>query len=178
MTHPLDSLAGLDQFAAQAFAPGYPPNRRTLYAPIDDVHGALLWLLSQAQLSVTMAMYAFDDEALVNALLTLAGNGVALSIALDSSQAAGRYEAQLLTASALGQLDATVGTSERGAIMHLKEGVIDGTVRFSGSTNWSHSGEDLEDNELTVEIEPAVAQAATTRIEAIRAYQRAHATTG
>ena len=48
--------------------------------------------------------------------------------------------------------------------MHLKEGVVDGSIVFTGSTNWSDGGETKQDNQLTVEISPAAASVATGRI--------------
>ena len=53
--------------------------------------------------------------------------------------------------------------------MHLKEGVVDGTILFTGSTNWSTGGESLQDNQLTIEINPVAAGMATARIGAIHA---------
>ena len=58
--------------------------------------------------------------------------------------------------------------------MHLKSGVIDGTVVFTGSTNWSDSGEEKQDNSLTVVISPAEASQFSARFSAIHAYQKGH----
>jgi phosphatidylserine/phosphatidylglycerophosphate/cardiolipin synthase-like enzyme len=96
-------------------------------------------------------------------------------LTLDSSQASGVHERTLLTNEAFPISSVAVGRSEKGAIMHLKEIVIDGVILVTGSTNWSTGGEDLQDNQLTVEINPYAAAAATARIGAIHANMLAKA---
>ncbi len=51
--------------------------------------------------------------------------------------------------------------------MHLKEIIIDGCVLITGSTNWSGSGERLQDNQLTVIADATVCAEARARIDAI-----------
>jgi phosphatidylserine/phosphatidylglycerophosphate/cardiolipin synthase-like enzyme len=58
--------------------------------------------------------------------------------------------------------------------MHMKEYVVDGVIRVSGSTNQSTSGESLQDNELTVVHDAVIAAEATRRIGEIHAWMLAH----
>ncbi len=168
--HPLSDLSALDQYAASAFPPGYPTDRRTFYSPVDDVHGALKAVIASAQRSVVLAMYGFDDEELAGILKEkLASEDVYVQLTLDSSQAGGPHERSLLAEEGYPVSSVAIGRSEKGAIMHLKEGVVDGTILFTGSTNWSTGGESLQDNQLTVEINAVAATMASARIGAIHA---------
>lgn len=169
--HPLTDLSILDQFASAPFPPGYPTDRRTFYSPVDDVHGALKAVISATQRSIVLAMYGFDDDELAAIMRAkLVDPGVYVQLTLDSSQAAGVHEKLLLKQSAFPISSVAIGRSELGAIMHLKEGVVDGTILFTGSTNWSNSGEMRQDNQLTVEINPVAAGMAVARIGAIHAH--------
>lgn len=169
--HPLADLTVLDHYAAQPFAPGTPTDRRTFYSPVDDVHGALLYVLKSAQRSIVCAMYGFDDDDLASVLKEkLTDENIYVQLTLDSSQAGGVHEKALLAEQKFPISSVAIGRSEKGAIMHLKEIVVDGVILVTGSTNWSHQGEALQDNQLTVELNPYAAAAATARIGAIHAH--------
>jgi phosphatidylserine/phosphatidylglycerophosphate/cardiolipin synthase-like enzyme len=150
-------ITDLDAHKTGGFPPDYPTDRRTFFAPVDDVHGALLAVLSSATKSLSVAMYGWDDDEFQQVILDkMKAEGVVTQITLDSSQAGGKHEAALLAT----WLDPAVGTpltsvvsvgrSERGAIMHLKAVVVDGEWVVTGSTNWSDGGEGKQDNQLTI----------------------------
>jgi phosphatidylserine/phosphatidylglycerophosphate/cardiolipin synthase-like enzyme len=150
------NISDLDQFKAGG-APDseYPPNMRTFYSPNDGegVHGALRALLGSAQRSVVVAMYGFDDDELADMLSKqLADPHMYVQITLDRSQAGGVHERAILAKyfHDLKGNSVAIGSSEHGAIMHRKMLIVDGVWRITGSTNWSNSGESLQDNELTV----------------------------
>lgn len=164
-------LSPLDGFKAQPFAPGYSENCRTFYSPVDDVHGVLAAVLDSAQETLLIGMYGFDDDDLAGIVKhKLADPNCYVQISLDSSQAGGIHERVLLTQMAYPASSVAVGRSERGAIMHLKEAVIDGAVVITGSTNWSVGGETKQDNSLTVISDPFVAAEAAARLNAIHAH--------
>lgn len=174
-THPLADLSVLDHFASAPFPPDYASDRRRFYAPVDDVHGVMALVLASAQRSLQVAMYGYDDNELDAILRKLADERVAVQLTLDSSQAAGVHERKILAADHWPASTIAIGRSERGAIMHLKEAVIDGTIVMTGSTNWSRSGESKQDNALVIVSTPHDAAVASARLHAIHANMLAKA---
>lgn len=151
-------------------AANYPSNLVTLYSPVDDVPGALLAALKSAQQSIFVAQYGFDDQRLADVLKEkLADPAVFVQLTLDKSQAGGAHEKTLLQTESYPASSIAVGHSERGAIQHLKLCVIDGWLTVTGSTNWSVSGETLQDNTALFIDSAAVAAEAVARVSAIHA---------
>lgn len=170
LVHPLSDLSVLDQYKQAPFPPSYPSTMRTFYSPVDNVHGALVALIASAQKSLVVAMFGFDDLELANALgQKLAQEHCFVQLTLDSTQAGGVHEKALLAQENYPASSVAVGRSERGAIMHMKELIIDGVILVTGSTNWSDGGESKQDNQLTVIADAYVAAEARARIDAIHA---------
>ena len=149
------TVADLDQFKAKGVTvdPSYPTGVRTFYSPEDQVHEALKAVIGSAKFSVVVAMFGYDDDELAQMLDTfLLDPTMHVQITLDRSQAGGVHERAILSKfrNEMRGNSVAIGTSERGAIMHRKMVIVDGLWRISGSTNWSTSGESLQDNELTV----------------------------
>ena len=149
----------------------YPSNLRTFYAPVDDVAGALAELIDSAAHSVVVAMYGFDDPRLADALRhKLLAENVFVQLTLDKSQAAGRHEAELLARENYPATSIAIGSSEHGRIMHMKLCCIDNRYTVTGSCNWSVAAETLQDNQLTIIDDYAVAAEARSRVDAIHAH--------
>jgi len=147
------AITDLDIFKVTSPPSGYPTNMRTFYSPEDYVQQVLQSVVSSVSKSIVVAMYAYDDDVLAAMLDTALKNpAIYVQITLDQSQATGAHEQALLKkyANEMTGNSVAIGTSEKGAIMHRKMVIVDGLWRVSGSTNWSTSGETLQDNELTV----------------------------
>lgn len=175
----LTDLSQLDRHSVTGFPPGSLPTLRTFFSPVDDVHGALVDLVKSASQSLVVAMYGFDDQELADALLEkLHAEHVFVQFTLDSSQARGVHEKRILAQESYPASSLAVGESEKGAIIHLKMVVIDGLDVVTGSTNWSASGESLQDNQLTIVRDPLLAAKSRARIDAIHAHILARAGAG
>jgi phosphatidylserine/phosphatidylglycerophosphate/cardiolipin synthase-like enzyme len=148
------------------FLPGYPANVRTFYAPVDDVHGLLVALVASAQKSIVLNMYGYDDDELNEIILgKLTNEHLYVQMSLDSSQAGGVHERDLLKKwkNDLVGNSIAIGRSTHGAISHMKILIVDGVYTARGSTNWSLAGEQKQDNELTLHNDAVIA--AETRAE-------------
>lgn len=171
MTGCVSPLANLDEFRGNpVLPPNYPANIRRLYSPVDKVHEALAHLLRFAQQSIVVAMFGFDDPDLA-AILDgkLRNPHCYVQLTLDSTQAGGVHERALLDHERFPANSIAVGRSEHGAIMHLKQIIIDGWLTVCGSTNWSIGAETKQDNEITVIADHVIAAEARARVDAIHA---------
>lgn len=163
-------MAVTDPHKVGGFTPGYPANIRTYYAPVDDLHGAILDAINSARHSLIIAMYGWDDPELQAAVMAKVNDANCyVQFTLDSSQAGGTHEKVLLAALNAPATSVAIGRSEKGAIMHLKCLVIDNAVLVTGSTNWSGGGEDKQDNACVIISDAYVAGEASSRIAAIHA---------
>lgn len=149
---------------------GYPRDLQHLFAPVDQVHEALVALCEAAQVSVAGAIYGYDDEE-IDALFRakLEDERIPVTLALDATQAAGAHERSILARwrpELIGN-NLVIGRSEKHAIMHMKQIVLDGQVTIAGSTNLSDSGESRQDNECLIVWDAVFAVEARARIDMI-----------
>ena len=164
----LTDLSAFDTFIAAGVPGGWQTNMRTLWSPVDDVHGALLELVSSASLSLVIAEFAFDDEDLATTVHTKIDTPhVFTQISLDAGQALGTHEKAILAKNAYPATSIAWGNSEHGAYMHLKVIIVDGLYLATGSTNLSTSGETKQDNQLTITADPLACAQARARTDAI-----------
>lgn len=152
-----DTLA---QYKAAPFLPGYPDDFKTFFSPGDPgVHQLIVDLLKSAQNSIVLNMFGYDDNDADTVIREkLANEHVYVQMSLDRSQAGGVHEKALLALWDSGASNSiAIGTSIHHAISHLKVLIVDGVYTVTGSTNWSLSGEQLQDNQLTLHRNAIVA---------------------
>jgi phosphatidylserine/phosphatidylglycerophosphate/cardiolipin synthase-like enzyme len=143
------------------FLDGYPDDQRTFFSPRDNVHGLLVALMGSAQHSIVVNMFGYDDDELNQIIQSkLAAEKVYVQMSLDRTQASGVHEKQILAKwsnDAFGNSIAIGTSSVHNAISHLKIVIVDGVYTVKGSTNWSLSGEQQQDNELTLSRNAVIA---------------------
>ena len=73
-------------------------------------------------------------------------------MSLDKSQSGGVHEKDILSTWQADKIGTSIaiGMSIHHAISHLKVMIVDGLYVVEGSTNWSLSGEELQDNQLGI----------------------------
>jgi phosphatidylserine/phosphatidylglycerophosphate/cardiolipin synthase-like enzyme len=157
---PLDWNA-LAACAVSPFPADWPDDTYIFCSPRDPgVHEAIAAVLRSCARSCKVNMFGYDDDELDKILHGLAGDPtITFQMSLDSSQAGGVHERVLLLpwAKAEGTTIA-VGHSIKSAISHMKVAVVDGLYVIDGSTNWSLSGEQKQDNQLGVRRNTAIAR--------------------
>ena len=172
-TPPLPSAvfnwADLAQYKQEKrFLDGDPPDIKTFWAGRDDVHGLLRDVLKSAQHSIVLNMFGYDDDELDSIIREkLSTEHIYVQMSLDSTQAQGVHEKEILAKwsnDSIGNSIA-IGTSAKHAISHLKLLIVDGVYVVTGSTNWSASGEGLQDNECTIGSNAVRAAAARTVLD-------------
>lgn len=143
------------------FLEGYPPDERTFFSPRDKVHDLLVALLDSAHHSIVVNMFGYDDEELNQIIQRkLEDARVYVQMSLDRRQASGKHEREILRRwrnDAFGNSIAIGTSSVHHAISHLKIVIVDGVYTVKGSTNWSLSGEQQQDNELTLSRNAVIA---------------------
>ena len=153
--------SALDKYRGSPFPSQYPADYRTFFSPRDPgVHELIVDLLQSARHSIVLNVFGFDDDEADEAIRAkMTDHDIYVQMSLDRSQAGGVHEKLILAkwpADAFGT-SVAIGTSAKHAISHLKVLIVDGIYVISGSTNWSLSGEQLQDNELTVHQNAVVA---------------------
>lgn len=110
--------------------------------------------LEQAKKEILVAIYAFTSDELANAMVQARQRGVSIQVVVDrefdaaNARSKGKFlEEQRILLRRVAGLKA--GTTEKEAgLMHQKFAVIDRRLVLTGSYNWTHSAETLNDENL------------------------------
>ena len=141
------TLAELAPYVRGGALPPGQVDHLLMLVGLDDVHGALKFILSGVSHELHLNMFGFDDDELNDLLWgKVVDPNILVRITLDKSQAGGAHEKKLLDADRARDLTTfnthfAVGQSATHQISHTKGFVADGVIAAHGSTNWSASGE-------------------------------------
>jgi hypothetical protein len=171
----LQTWEGLSKYKATPFPPDYPLDTKHLFAPVDEVHEAFVALCSPSDLSsLDASMYGWDDQTISDLFEKALSANLPVTLCLDSSQAGGVHEKEIISKYPAGQLgnDVVIGRSAKGAINHDKLIVVNQILTICGSTNLSQGGESKQNNEATIVYDRAFAGEVLNRIAIIHAQMR------
>ncbi len=141
------SLKNLSPYVRGGVFPSKSTDHLLLLVGLDDVHGALKYILNGVTHELHLNMFGYDDEELNDIIWSkVMDPNILVRITLDKSQAGGVHEAKLLETDKSKNLSLfnthfAIGQSDTHQISHTKGFVADGIIGCHGSTNWSSSGE-------------------------------------
>lgn len=124
-----------------------------LFSPDDDVADRIHELIVAADQSIEVMGYAFTSDALAEALIARAQQGVEVRVVLDAGQvtAAGSEYGRLLEADIDVRLDGSPGN------MHHKVMIFDRSIVLTGSYNFTRSAEEYNDEAVVIVHDSALA---------------------
>ena len=126
----------------------------THYAPAENLERLDLAELRMARRTIDIAMYAFTDRILAEAVIDRARNGVRVRIYRDGEQfeqeqrRKGRGGSTTDLFSGQRGIEIKVKPPSASNDMHLKEYSINGNLLRDGSANFLVAGEVIQDNEI------------------------------
>lgn len=125
------------------------------FSPNGGARDAILKELTGAKSNIDVAMYVLTDRELSKALVSAQKRGVNVRVILDSKSAEEIGYSKhyfLCERNVEVRLDYTHRTYEdkHEGIMHNKFAIIDNQILITGSYNWTHSAEKLNDENLLI----------------------------
>jgi phosphatidylserine/phosphatidylglycerophosphate/cardiolipin synthase-like enzyme len=130
------------------------------FSPAEDLESLDAAQIDHARRTLDVAMFAFTDRYLADALVRAAHRGVKVRIYRDHGQyedeerGTGRREAEPTTQRFAGEPNIQVRVKGTHELMHLKAYCVDGALLRDGSANWSPSGLKRQDNNAHFTSEP------------------------
>ena len=110
------------------------------FSPQDNLESLDIQVIQSARHTIDIAMYAFTDKPIANALIAAANRGVKIRIYRDKTQIKDRGDVDRFLVGVPG-IAIKVKNNKFWNIMHLKAYCVDGKVLREGSANWSAAGE-------------------------------------
>ena len=124
------------------------------FSPEGKCSTYILREIEQAKKELLVAVYAFTSDDLANALVQAKKRGVAVQVVIDkefdvgNEKSKGRFfDVQKIPLRRLSGVKAKSQDKETG-LMHQKFAVVDRKTVLTGSYNWTHSADSLNDENL------------------------------
>ncbi len=139
------------------------------FSPWDDCEAQALAVLDRARQTVDVAQYNVRNDVFLVKLAELRARGVRVRLVVDAKNAANPWNVLDDVFEAQGfDIVRHENTRHPYAIMHHKFTVVDGTWVMTGSYNWNETAQRVNDENLVVLRDPALAAAYTREFEALR----------
>jgi len=128
---------------------------QVFFSPDGGAREAILKEIERAEKEINIAMYIFTDRELSNSLVSAKERGVKIKVLLDGKSAEEiSYSKHYFLSEnninvRLDKAHASYGDKYEG-IMHNKFAIIDNSTLITGSYNWTHSAEELNDENLLI----------------------------
>ena len=122
------------------------------FSPEENLEQLDLAQIDNARRSLDIAMYAFTDRYLAEAVLRAAHRGVQVRLYRDHSEYedeehnVGRRDGSSTSSMFRGERNIQVRVKRNRELMHMKTYCVDGALLRDGSANWSPSGLKRQDN--------------------------------
>jgi phosphatidylserine/phosphatidylglycerophosphate/cardiolipin synthase-like enzyme len=127
---------------------------QTCFSPQGRCSTHLLREIDHAQKELLVAVYAFTSDDLANALVRAKKRGAVVQVVIDkdfdltNDRSKGKFfDAQKIPLRRVSGTKSKTAEKDSG-LMHQKFAVIDRKIVFTGSYNWTHSAEKMNDENL------------------------------
>ncbi len=135
------------------------------FSPASNLEQMDIARIRGAQHTLDIAMYAFTDKFVADALIEAARRGVTVRIYRDRQQYedeqrnAGEHASSSTTDLLRREPNVQIRVKGKRELMHLKAYLVDGRLLRDGSANWSPSGLKRQDNNARFTADPAQVKA-------------------
>ena len=124
------------------------------FSPAGKCSSLIIREIQQAKKELLVAVYAFTSDELAAAVVQAKKRGLAVQVVIDRDFDAGNkrskgtfLEAHKIAVRRIAAMKSTAADRETG-LMHQKFAVLDRNILLTGSYNWTHSADRLNDENL------------------------------
>jgi mitochondrial cardiolipin hydrolase len=150
-------------------APALAQGPEAYFSPFDDCEARAMAVLDTAQRTLDIAQYNIRNERFIAKLEQLRARGVQVRIVVCAKQAEKEYNTLDDVIEQKGfDIVRYRNTRADFAIMHLKFTIVDDATVMTGSYNWNETAQEVNDENMVVLRDPALAAAYKAEFEELR----------